>query len=102
MSVNFTCRPTIAAARLNSGVVLAAGFKFHLIPTPVPQAAESPDPGAVFDPIHGAVLTTGSRPHLHQEEGVCLLTIPSFVFRFPCYPCCTSPKASTSVLIPRA
>ena len=40
-----------------SGVVLAAGFKFHLIPTPVPQAAESPDPGAVFDPMHGAVLT---------------------------------------------
>ena len=39
-----------------SEVVLAAGFKFHFTPAPVPQAVESPDPGAVFDPMHGAVL----------------------------------------------
>jgi hypothetical protein len=37
-------------------VVLAAGFKFHLPRVPIPTAIEAVDPGAVFDPMHGAVL----------------------------------------------
>ena len=40
-----------------SEVVVAAGFKFHFAPPPVPQAVESASPGAVFDPMHGAMLT---------------------------------------------
>ena len=51
-----------------SEVVFAAGFKFHLPLTPVPQAAESPDPGAVFDPMHGAVLTTLEQRLRHIVE----------------------------------
>ena len=39
-----------------SEVVPAAGFKFRFTPAPVPQAVESPDPDAVFDPRHGAML----------------------------------------------
>jgi len=38
-------------------VVIAAGFKFSLPHSPIPQAIESADPDAVFDPIHGQVMT---------------------------------------------
>ena len=38
-------------------VVSAAGFTFRLPPLPVPQAVESADPNAVFDPTHWRVLT---------------------------------------------
>ena len=52
-----------------SEVVLAAGFKFHFTPTPVPQAVESPDPGAVvFDPMHGVLLTKLEQRLRHVVE----------------------------------
>ena len=51
-----------------SEVVLATGFKFHFTPAPVPQAPESPDPGAVFDPMHGVVLTTLEQRLRHIVE----------------------------------
>ena len=38
-------------------VMIAAGFKFHLSPSPMPQAVESADPNAVFDPRYGRVMT---------------------------------------------
>ena len=40
-----------------SGVVIAAGFKFRLPHSPIPQAVELADPDAVFDPIHRQVMT---------------------------------------------
>ena len=40
-----------------SKVVIAVGFNFRLPPSPMPQAVESADPDAVFDPIHGRVMT---------------------------------------------
>ena len=40
-----------------SEVVIGAGFKFHLPPPPIPQAIESTDPDAMFDPMHGQVIT---------------------------------------------
>ena len=49
-------------------VVLAAGFKFHFPPTPVPQTVESPNPGAVFDPMHGAMLTELEQRLRHVVE----------------------------------
>ena len=38
-------------------VVSAAGFHFHLPRSPMPQAIESADPDAVFNPMHGQVMT---------------------------------------------
>ena len=40
-----------------SEVVLAVGFKFHFTPMPLPPTVESAVPGAVFDSMHGRVLT---------------------------------------------
>ena len=39
-----------------SGVVIAAGFNFRLPPLPIPQAVESAESDAVFDPMHGQVM----------------------------------------------
>jgi hypothetical protein len=38
-------------------VLFAAGFEFRFAGAPVPQAVEAADHGAVFDPMHGLVLT---------------------------------------------
>ena len=40
-----------------SEVVSRSGFKFNLPPPPMPQAIESADPEAVFDPMYGQVIT---------------------------------------------
>ena len=40
-----------------AAVVFAAGFNLHLPSLPPPQAIESSHPNAVFDPMHGRVLT---------------------------------------------
>ena len=51
-----------------SEVVVAAGFEVHFPPAPVPQAVESPDPGAGFDPMYGKILTELEQQLRHVVE----------------------------------
>lgn len=61
-------------------VVLAAGFDIHLAHMPVPQAIESADPGAVFDPKNWELLTQLEQRLRHVvEETLIQLVGPNWI-----------------------